>query len=249
VGVFGKGGVARRADTGVREGALEQAQSALAQARSGAAQPEKGVAGWTARLVDPLMDIGIDGRPPLPSAAKVGADALAKASSPEAAVNALIRQHVRAGAAGGFVTGLGGFVTMPVALPVNVVEFYIVATRMVASIAHVRGYDLTQQQIRTAVMLTLVGADADDLLKKAGVVVGEGRLVSLAAARLPGSALMMLNKAIGFRLVQRAGEATLTRFGKAVPVIGGVIGAGLDGYMLGRIADSARREFPRVVAG
>ena len=31
---------------------------------------------------------------------------------------------------GGFVTGFGGFVTMPIALPVNVAEFYFVATRM-----------------------------------------------------------------------------------------------------------------------
>jgi hypothetical protein len=40
---------------------------------------------------------------------------------------------------------------MPVALPANVAEFYLIATRMVAAIADVRGYDVTDPQIRTAV--------------------------------------------------------------------------------------------------
>jgi hypothetical protein len=39
----------------------------------------------------------------------------------------------------------------------------------------------------------------------------------------------------------------LTRFGKSVPLVGGVIGAGLDTYLIGRIADHAKEEFPRVV--
>jgi hypothetical protein len=137
---------------------------------------------------------------------------------------------------------------MPIALPANVIEFYLTATRMVAAIAQVRGYDIDNPQIRTAILLTLVGADADDLLRKAGVVGGlgaGGRLTSLAAQRLPGPALMMINKAIGFRIVGQAGRATLGRLGKAVPLVGGAIGAGLDTYLLKRIADNARAEFPR----
>ena len=33
------------------------------------------------------------------------------------------------------------------------------------------------------------------------------------------------------------------RFGKGVPVIGGVVGAGLDGWILHKIADKARADF------
>ena len=36
------------------------------------------------------------------------------------------------GAASGFVTSLGGFITVPVALPLNVLGFYLIATRMTA---------------------------------------------------------------------------------------------------------------------
>jgi hypothetical protein len=158
-------------------------------------------------------------------------------------VDAVVRGHLKLAAAGGFVTGLGGFVTLPVALPANVVEFYVVATRMVASIASLRGYDIKQPEIRSAVLLTLVGADADDLLKKAGVL-STGRLANLAAQRLPGPALMVVNKAVGFRLLTTASKKSLTRLGKGVPMVGGVLGAGLDTYLLKRIADQAKHEFP-----
>ena len=119
---------------------------------------------------------------------------------------------------------------------------------MVASIASLRGYDIKQPEIRSAVLLTLVGADADDLLKKAGVA-STGRLANLAAQRLPGPAMMVVNKAVGFRLLSTAGKKTLTRFGKGVPVIGGVVGAGLDSYLLKKIADHARHEFPPRATG
>ncbi|HRW17926.1 MAG TPA: EcsC family protein [Dermatophilaceae bacterium] len=233
-------------DQPAKDGAVARRRSALEQA--GEQQQEGGLAGMATDLVERLLDAGIDGRGPFDSAADVARKARDGSSSDEAAIDAIVRKHLATAAAGGFVTGLGGFITMPIALPVNVVEFYLVATRMVAAIAQLRGYDLAQPQIRTAVLLTLVGADADDLLKKAGVVGGlgaGGRITNLAVQRLPGPALMVINKAIGFRLVSRAGRGVLSRLGKGVPFAGGIIGAGLDGYLIKRIGDNAKAEFPR----
>jgi hypothetical protein len=206
-------------------------------------QDSKPDGGMAAGLVERLLDVGIDGRGRFDPAQAVADAARSKHPDVERAIDAVVSQHVRLAAGNGFVTGLGGFVTLPVALPVNVVGFYAVATRMVAAVAALRGYDLRQQGVREAVMLTLVGADADDLLRKAGVPTG-GRLASLATQRLPGPAAMVLNKGIGFRLVSSAGRSVFARFGKGVPVIGGVVGAGLDAYLLRKIADQARRELP-----
>ncbi|WP_426560481.1 EcsC family protein [Angustibacter sp. McL0619] len=198
-------------------------------------------------FVDKLLDVGIDGRGPFDSAQNVADGALSGHGDAEQAIDAVIRSHVRAAAAGGFVTGLGGFFTLPLALPVNVLEFYAIATRMVATVACLRGYDLRQQGVRSAVLLTLVGADAEDLLRGAGVQ-HSGRLAGLATSRLPGPALMVLNKAIGFRLVARVGRSAAPRLGRGVPIVGGVLGAGFDVFLLRRIADQARREFPHAPA-
>jgi hypothetical protein len=220
--------------------------SALEQAA--AAKEDGKLSGAVTGLIENLLDTGIDGKGPFDSAQKVADVKRAEKPTAEEAVDAVVRGHLKLAAAGGFVTGLGGFITMPVALPLNVLEFYLLATRMVASVASLRGYDIKQPEIRSAVLLTLVGADADDLLKKAGVLT-TGRLSNLAAQRLPGPALMVVNKAVGFRLLTTAGKKSLSRLGKGVPMVGGVLGAGLDTYLLKRIADHARHEFaPRMTA-
>jgi hypothetical protein len=169
--------------------------------------------------------------------------ALAEHREVEPAIDALIRSHLRLAAANGFVTGLGGFAALPVALPANVLGFYLVATRMVAGIASSRGHDIGQPEVRSAVLLALVSADADDLVGKASAA-GAGNLVNLAAQRLPGPVLMAVRKGILFRLLARVGKRSFARFGKVVPVAGGLVGAGLDAYLLKRIADHARLEFP-----
>ena len=226
--------------------AVGEVKSALDTAREGS-----GAKGDQAtRLVQNVLDLGIDGKGWFDSAAEV-ADAARRASGGDAekAVEAVISKHLRLAGAAGFVTSLGGFITWPVALPANVLGFYLLATRMTAAVARLRGHDIGTEQIRTAVLLTLVGADADDLLRKAGAVAPSGRMVNLAAQRLPGPALMVVNKGIGFRLLATAGKGALTKVGKLVPVVGGVIGAGVDAWMLNRIADNARREFPPAAAG
>jgi hypothetical protein len=204
---------------------------------------DDGTAGAATRMVEHLMDVGIDGRGSFDSAQRVADVAMAEHVDAERAIDAMVRSHLRLAAAGGFVTSVGGFVILPIALFANVLEFYLVATRMVAGIASIRGYDIRKPEVRSAVLLALVGADADDLLKKAGFL-NTGRLANLAVQRLPGPVLLAVNKAVGFRLLTQAGKKSLTRLGKAVPLAGGVIGAGVDTYLLKRIADHARHEFP-----
>jgi hypothetical protein len=213
-----------------------------------AARPaEGGLTGAATRLVERLLDIGIDGRGPFDSAHEIADNALEQARDDrDQALRVIVRDHRRLGALGGFATGLGGFFTMPISLPANVVEFYLLATRMTAATAKVRGYDIDQPEIRSAILLTLAGADSDDLLKKAGLAASGGKLSSVALNRLPAPALMVLNKAVGFRLLGRIGQGTFARLGRAVPIVGGLIGAAVDVYMLGRIGKQAAKEFPSV---
>lgn len=217
-------------------------RSALEQAQN----PDRsGVFGGAAMsLVENLLDSGIDGRGPFDSAEKVAAEALASEGSPEKAIAKIVSSHTRLGALEGFVTSIGGFFTLPISLPANVAGFYLLATRMTAAVAKLRGYDINDPQIRSAILLTLVGADADDLLRKAGMVAPTGAMANLAAQRLPGPALMVVNKAVGFRILTQAGKKTLSRFGKAIPLAGGAIGAGLDGFLMNSVGKQARQEFP-----
>lgn len=196
------------------------------------------------QLVERLLQVGFDGRMRFDSAADVAKAARdAHPGDPEAAIAEVVAQHRKLAATSGFLTSVGGLVTLPVAIPANVFGFYTVATRMTAAIAAIRGYDIDLPELRSAVLLTLVGTDAGDVMAKAGVA-STGRLAGMATRKLPPAALMVVNKAVGFRLVSRVGGQALARVGKAVPVMGGVVGAGVDLMLLNRIARNAREQFP-----
>jgi len=189
-----------------------------------------------------VLDTGLDGRGPIRSAARVADAALRDADDPERAIETLVRDHLALSAVGGFVTGVGGYVTLPIALSVNVAEFYLVATRMVGAIAVVRGYDLRQPEVRTAVLLTLVASRSDEVLAKEGF--GAGTLSRFGLSRMPPGALMLVNKAIFFRLLRRVNKRLFWKLGRGLPLLGGGAGAALDAWMMSRIAGQALVEFP-----
>ena len=196
-------------------------------------------------VLDRILEIGIEGRGPFAGAAEIAAIARAEQGATEGAISSVIDQHVRAGAVGGFVTSLGGFVTLPIAIPVNVAEFYVLATRMVAAVADLRGYDLRSAEVRTAILLTLVGHNPNEVLHEAGIPVpaSTGIVGPLLLNRLPKSALMVAHKAIGFRFLRSVSQRTLSRLGRLVPVVGGVLGAGMDGFLMRQIGKAAKRDF------
>lgn len=228
----------------LRPGSDETATARAALDAAAEPQPDPGAID---RLMDMLVDVGLEGRGPLDPVHEVAAAALARADGDsEKAIAALARRTTVTGSLGGFVTGLGGFVLMPVSLPVNVAEFYLQAVRMVGAIATLRGYDVAEPRVRTAVLLTLVGSDADEVLEKVGMTSTSGRVTSYALRGLPPAALMIVNKAIGFRLVRGVSEKVLSRFGRGIPVAGGLIGGGIDGFMMKQVADHAMKEFPAV---
>jgi hypothetical protein len=197
------------------------------------------------RMITMLLDVGLDGRGPLDPVREVADEALRKAGGDrEKAIAALARRTTLTGGIGGFVTGVGGWVTMPVALPVNVAEFYLQAVRMVGAVAVLRGYDVDDPRVRSMILLVLVGADADEVLKRAGMSTMSSRATTFALGGLPPAALMMINKAVGFRLMRGVSEKTLAGFGRGIPLAGGLIGGGLDGYMMKKIADHAMKELP-----
>lgn len=209
--------------------------------RSDEAEPN-GLEAAAISLARRLVDLGIDGLGPLDSAATAAEKARATSRDVEAAIDDLVTKHTKLGAAGGFVTGVGGFVTLPLALPVNVFEFYVLATRMVAGIAHLRGYDLARDEVRAAVLLALIGTDNRSVLQKVGFRAKD-KLAEVATNQLPRPAVMVINKGVGFHLLAQTGRRSLSRLGRFLPVAGGAIGAGVDWWLLRKIGAVARAEF------
>ena len=198
----------------------------------------------SARPVQLLLAIGIDGQWPLASAVELADAARTSSLTTEEAVARVARTTIIRGAAGGFITGVGGFSAMPVALPVNVVEFYVQAARMVSAIATLRGHDVGDFQVRRAVLQTLIRTQSESELVKAVSAKRGSALTRPLSRLLPSGARLVVNKGIGFGLLRAMAERFFGRFGRGVPFIGGIVVATRDGWMMRRIAEQAMIEFP-----
>ncbi|MEV0681558.1 EcsC family protein [Actinosynnema sp. NPDC050436] len=205
--------------------------------------------------VDHLLRVGIEGFGPFKSAQHVADDLLAQGLTRDEAVRSMIRTHVAAAGIQGFATNLGGLITLPVTLPANVAAAYLVQTHLIASIAAVHGHDLESDEVRTAILLCLLGNAGTEVVKKAGIKAG-AKLTMGLIERIPAQLIREINKRVGFQLIAKYGtsKAGIT-LAKGVPLVGGVIGGTFDAVTTRAVGGFARRFFatppgaPQVVDG
>lgn len=82
-------------------------------------------------------------------------DYLKKYKTKEEACKAMIRNQIAKCATSGFITGFGGFITMPVTLPANITSVIYVQMRMIACTSYMAGFDLDSDQTQTLVYACL----------------------------------------------------------------------------------------------
>ena len=72
------------------------------------------------RCLDQLYDLAVEGSPILKSAKNIGNHYAAGTGSLEERARRLVQWQVTKAGTAGFLTGLGGVITMPVAIPANI---------------------------------------------------------------------------------------------------------------------------------
>ena len=199
--------------------------------------------GLTTGFVREALKRAIDGVGPLPPAAKAADKQLAEQrGNVDKAIHEVIENNVRLAGAQGFVTNLGGLVTAAVTIPANITGLAIIQCRMVAGIAHLRGHDLTDPRVRNAILAMLLGEDqVTELVKKKKLPAPPMAIASAPAhdPTIDGTIAAVVATDIITRI---AGKRLATTIGRRVPVVGGVVGAGADGYATWRIGRYADRE-------
>ncbi len=194
------------------------------------------------QILSYAYDKAINGVPGLDSATELAECYRTDSNCVHSQCNSLIRwQNTKAGASG-FVAGLGGFIIMPVALPANITSVLYIQIRMIAAIAHLAGYDLKDDKVKTMVYACLVGNGATEILKNAGVQIGKKVAIN-AVKNISGKVIIDINKAVGFRLVTKFGEKGFVNLGKMVPFIGGPIGLLFDATATNIVGNTARNIF------
>ena len=194
-------------------------------------------------LLDVCYDKALQGvLPGEKSIEELAEDYLAKTSSIEKAIDKLIGYQTVLCGTNGFITGLGGLLVLPVTIPTNVAGVIYVQLRMIAAIAHINGYDIYSDQVRTIAYACLTGSSAANILKNVGIKISEKMAVN-ALKKVPGAILIKINQQVGFRLVTKFGQKGLVNVIKMMPLVGGVVGGVFDTGMTLTIGNIAKKVF------
>ena len=197
----------------------------------------------TAGFVHQALDRAIRGVGPLDGAAMAAEKQLdERKGDVEAAIKEVIENHVRLAGAQGFVTNIGGLVTMTVTVPANITGLALIQCRMVAGIAHLRGYDLDDKRTRNAILACLLGEERMLALIRKKKLPGTPMALATAPVHDPHLDNVMGNEVASELITKVAGKRIATTVGRRVPVIGGLVGAGTDGFSTWKIGRYVDRE-------
>jgi hypothetical protein len=158
------------------------------------------------------------------------------------AVVRIIDLHVGYAGAQGLVTNLGGVVAAAAAIPANLAGLALVQTRMVAGIAHLRGYDLADPRVRNAVLACLLTEDGTKGLLSKGRLPAPPMTIATAPVHDPTLDDFIAAEIVSAMVKQVAGKRLVTTIGRRTPVLGGVVGAGSDAYATYQVGRFAKRE-------
>ena len=194
-------------------------------------------------LLDKLYGTVCDGIPGMfKSVEESVSDYIIKEKSVDYAAKRIINDTVTICTTSGFLTSLGGVITLPVTVPANVASVICMQLRMIAMLAHLGGFDVKSDTVQALIYACLAGVSVGEVVKKAGIAAGNKVTVNLIK-KIPGTALVKINQKVGFRFVTKFGEKGIVNLGKVVPVVGGVIGGGIDFFETRGIGKRAVKEF------
>lgn len=195
------------------------------------------------KLLDSCYEKCLNGIPKVsPSVEALANDYLKKHRTTEEACRAMLKNQIAKCTTSGVVTGFGGFITMPVAIPANVGSVIYVQMRMIACVAYMADYELDSDQTQTFIYACLAGVAVNGLLKQAGIKIGV-KFTNGLIKKIPGKVLTKINQKVGFRFITKFGTKGIVNLGKLLPGVGAIVGGGLDLVETKIIAERAYKWF------
>lgn len=193
-----------------------------------------------------IVDAGVAGPANLASSKRLALEYALDDSYPgdDARVDSLVNWETAKNFTSGFITGLGGAITLPISIPAALGASWLIQARMVGAIAEIYGHTLSSDRVRTMILLVVLGDAAIDVLKEAGVRTGV-KLTEKVIAKVPGKVLIEINKRVGFRLLTKAGERGIINLTKVLPVVGGIISGAFDATTCRACGQLAKETFRR----
>lgn len=189
-------------------------------------------------ILNNIYDSAINGR-----AVELANEYIDRYGRTELAIDKLVSSQRRKSTATGFVTGLGGLVSIPVALPADVYSSLVIQVNMIVAIAVIRGYDVHSDEVKTLVFLCIIGNSIGDVLKQAGIKAVTDYTAKTILPKLTLAVSERIAAKVGSKLVLKASTKGLSNAAKMIPVLGGLIGGAYNFAEVTAYANIARERF------
>lgn len=128
----------------------------------------------------------------------------------------------------GCITGIGGLITLPVAIPADLVCSWRIQVSMAFSIAYIYGHTKDTIDLKTDLYLILAGDSAKEALKRFGIEVSKGVTKKAVDKYITRNVMTKIWKVVGRKIITKAGEKSMTSFMKMVPLVGAPVGFAFD---------------------
>lgn len=161
----------------------------------------------------------------------------------EKAIDKMVSNQRLKCTATGFVTGLGGFVTLPITIPADIASSLYIEIRMIAAVAAICGYDINSDEVKTLVYLCIVGNSVGDVLKQAGLKSLTNYSAKVLIPKISNAIAAKVAENVGNKLLLKTSTKVLPKLGKLVPVIGGVVSGAYNYAEVSAYAKVAKNRF------
>lgn len=190
-----------------------------------------------------IIEFAIEGHARFPGAKASAAKLMESRGDRDSAIEGLVAQHVRLASAQGFLTSVGGLIATPVTVPANIAGLAALDARMVAAIAHLRGYDIDDLRVRTAVTMTLLGEDLVRRLVEGNKLPSTPLVIATAPVYDPVLGAAVSERVMGSLAARIGGKHVAVIVVRQIPLLGGGVGAAVDGWVTYGLGTYAKKEF------
>ena len=128
----------------------------------------------------------------------------------------------------GAITGVGGLITLPLAIPADLIASWKIQAFMAFAIAYVYGQTASSTDLKTDLYIIIAGDSAKEALKRFGIEAGKIVTKKMIQKYITIDIMKGIWRVLSRKIITKAGTKSLTSFTKMIPGVGAVIGFAFD---------------------
>lgn len=187
---------------------------------------------------DKIYQCAMDGYMKFNSAKMIATYYQSQRENPCKAIDLMIKKESLKVGASGFITNLGGLLTLPISLPVNTFALLLFQFRLILAIAIIYKVDISEPKMKPYFYLLICGQSGGQLVQEYLKRYFMNRAQSFT---------YMASRKICKAIIMQHGIKNISKCFKMLPFMGGIVAGAIDGGFTYKMAYFANKELYKVI--